>query len=376
MRLNFEYKNSRTQMTRGCFYVRLRGVLIQLQDIRKIQKLNDNPQLDRLLSGFGLTLPEETEDNLGIYEDGELIGCGFLKGNMLQGLAVSGKHQGSGLAVTLVTGLIKLAAAKGITYLRVISKPEMAGKLSDIGMRVVADASPHAVFLEYGEASINEQINHFKDLSADKEECCACVVVNCNPFTLGHRWLIETASQSSRWVWVIVVEEDRSEFLFSDRLQMVINGTKDLNNIEVISGGEYIISSTTFPAYFIKSVDLARAQASLDAAVFAKLIAPSLKIVKRFVGSEPQNATTNIYNQVLQEILPANGIEVVEIPRIELNGSVISASAVRACLVNGNFSAVREMVPESTWQYLHTEEMLAKIKERLNNTKKRVTSET
>jgi [citrate (pro-3S)-lyase] ligase len=325
-----------------------------LTGLQKIRELAGNPPLHALLADFDLTLPEDTDDNLGLYEDGKLIGCGFLKGNMLQGLAIDRDRQGEGLSAVLVTGLIRLAAQRGIRYLRIITKPSMAALLASLGMSVVADASPYAVFLEFGGSDARARMDEFRALSADKPDRAACLVMNCNPFTWGHRGLIERASGENPWVWVLVVEEDKSVFSFKDRLRLVREGTADLANVQVLPGGEYVISSLTFPAYFTRDAELAAAQGALDAAVFARLIAPALKVSRRYVGSEPLSPGTNLYNQALLERLPPAGVELIEVPRIESGGAAISASAVREALKNGDWERVRALTPDATWNFLGT----------------------
>ncbi|AEF84236.1 [citrate (pro-3S)-lyase] ligase [Treponema primitia ZAS-2] len=357
-----------------------------MTDLQKIRNPGTDPVLEKLLASFDLTLPEDTDDNLGLYENGALLGCGFLKGNMIQCLAIDKSRQREGLSAVLVTALIKLAAARGIHYLRVITKPSMAPLLSGLGLQKVADASPYAVFLEFGRPGSAERMAHFRALAAEvpftagKQECtvagkqgaelpaageqgCAefpsagkqgasCLVMNCNPFTLGHRWLIEQASRENPWVWVLAVEEDRSLFPFKDRLHLMEAGTGDLKNVRVIPGGEYVISSLTFPAYFTRNADLASAQGALDAAVFAALIAPALGVRRRYVGTEPLSLSTELYNQALRERLPQAGIELVELDRISRGGRVVSASAVREGIVKGDWDLVRDMVPDTTWEYL------------------------
>jgi [citrate (pro-3S)-lyase] ligase len=331
-------------------------------DIQKIRKLDTNPPLETLLAGFGLTMPKDTDDNLGLYDEGKLVGCGFLKGNMIQGLAIDRERQGEGLSATLVTGLINLAARRGIWYLRVITKPSMAPLLAGLGLRVVADASPYAVFLEFGRGGAETQRKYLLGLAAEvAQNRCAGLVMNCNPFTKGHRALIERASAENAWVWVLAVEEDKSVFPFRDRLRLMEEGTADLPNVRVIPGGEYVISSLTFPAYFTRDADLAAAQGALDAAVFAALIAPALTIRRRYVGDEPFSASTRLYNQALRERLPPAGVELIEMARQEAAGRVISASAVREALARGDWNQVREMVPDSTWNYLRSKEAGAVI---------------
>ena len=179
------------------------------------------------------------------------------------------------------------------------------------------------------------------------------IVMNCNPFTLGHRYLIEESAKKVDYLYIFVVEEDKSFFKFKDRIQLVKYGTQDIPNVTVVPSGKLIISSVTFPGYFLKdSPDCVSVDTSLDVDIFARYIATPLHITKRFVGEEPLDIVTRGYNESMKEILPRYGIEVDEIPRKEKKGDVISASRVRKALKQGNFDSIEELVPRTTFEYL------------------------
>lgn len=179
------------------------------------------------------------------------------------------------------------------------------------------------------------------------------IVMNCNPFTLGHRYLIEQALQQCDFLMIFLVEEDSSLFSFEDRLRLVEEGTADLSNVAIIPSGRFVISSLTFEDYFNKSeLQDKVVDTSLDVIVFAREIAPCLHISKRFAGEEPFDAVTRQYNETMRRILPEYGIEFLEIPRIEKEGEVISASKVRRLLEERDFHEIKRLVPESTYRYL------------------------
>jgi hypothetical protein len=180
------------------------------------------------------------------------------------------------------------------------------------------------------------------------------IVMNCNPFTLGHRYLIEYAASKVEKVYVFVVEEDLSVFPFADRIELIRQGTKDLANVLVIPSGKFIISSLTFPDYFIKGEILADAtvDTSIDLLAFACKIAPALGITTRFVGEEPLDHVTSQYNEQMQDMLPQFGVAVDIIPRKERDGGVISASRVRKLLDDGNWTEIAKLVPDTTFVYL------------------------
>ena len=196
-------------------------------------------------------------------------------------------------------------------------------------------------------------------------ERVASIVMNLNPFTLGHRSLIEKASKENDQVHIFIVREDRSIFPYDVRLELLRRGTEEFGNVTVHEGSEYIVSSTTFPTYFIKSKDeIPEIYARVDALVFAKYISKVLNVSKRYVGTEPLSKTTNMYNKVLKEALGEEGIEVIEVTRSEVEGRVISASYVRRYIREGRLEEAFKLLPETTIEFLRSDrgkEIIKKI---------------
>ena len=175
--------------------------------------------------------------------------------------------------------------------------------------------------------------------------------MNANPFTLGHQYLVEKAASENDILHLFIVSEDASLVPFSVRKKLVMEGTAHLKNIRYHDSGPYIISNATFPSYFQKDEQaVIESHAMLDLTVFTK-IAAALGINRRYVGEEPTSLVTGIYNQIMSEKLPENGIECVIVPRKENKGSVISASTVRQALKEENWPLLAELVPETTLNY-------------------------
>ena len=194
---------------------------------------------------------------------------------------------------------------------------------------------------------------YFKEFDSSKYKKIGSIVMNCNPFTNGHRHLIVEALQKVDFLIIFVVEEDRSVFSFAERFGMVYDGVADLNNVMVVPSGPFILAQTTFPEYFIKTADEDLIEnVENDIMLFAKHIAPHLNIRYRFVGEEPEDRVTNEYNLAMKRILPHNSIELIEIPRKRQNGKYISASFVRKCLESNDLNMISELVPESTMRIL------------------------
>ncbi len=201
---------------------------------------------------------------------------------------------------------------------------------------------------------VDEYIADIRDsLPALSNKTVGSIVMNCNPFTLGHQYLIEYAASRVDVLIIFVVEENKSFFKFEDRIELVKKGTKHISNVYVIPSGRMIISTVTFPGYFLKDTpDKANLDTSLDVMIFGKYIAPRLNIKLRFVGEEPLDIVTQGYNQNLKKVLPDYGINVIEIPRKTKGASVISASLVRKYLEDKRFDEIMELVPHTTYQYL------------------------
>ncbi|TXT46617.1 MAG: citrate (pro-3S)-lyase ligase [Spirochaetes bacterium] len=354
------------------------GNLFGLEE-RQIHGLSDLEARFRLLASRGLSAPVNEDLILGLFEGDILRATGSLVGESLQGIAVDRELEGSGGAAAIVSSLIKAGMELGRKHFFLFTKPHEARIFADLGFSPVASVAPGAsaarpwegqgvALLEWGEGSVDGWVR--QRATAD---CKAAgfararvggVVVNCNPFTLGHRALIEYAASQVDRLYVFVVQEDRSLFPFDVRIKLVREGTSDLANVRVMEGGPYIISQVTFPTYFLKPDKGGEVaillHASLDLAIFRARIAPGFGIGKRFVGTEPYCATTSAYNRLMKEILtspegegPALALE--EIPRFEKGGAPVSASVVRALIREGSLDKVAELVPAATFDWLNSD---------------------
>lgn len=173
--------------------------------------------------------------------------------------------------------------------------------------------------------------------------------MNCNPFTLGHRYLIEQAAKQVERLNVMVVREDCSLFAYTERKAMVEQGVADIENVSVIDGSDYAISRATFPTYFLKRLDdAADTQMLLDLDLFRRHIAPALGATVRFVGTEPTDQLTRRYNQLMHEALK----DVRETARLEKDGYAVSASRVRKAMEKGDMNTIRQLVPPTTLPYI------------------------
>ena len=314
-----------------------------------------------LIERNGLIFEEGFDEMCGIHENGELVAVGARSGNILKMLALEPSCQGGALLGEIVTALVSRGRAAGFESLFVYTKVENVISFEALNFTLLANQGK-VVLLEYGKGLKNWLTSQNSLL---REGVNGAVVVNCNPFTNGHRYLIENAARQVDNLYVFVVKEDRSTFPFDVRFRLVQEGVRDLGNVIVLDTSRYIVSGATFPTYFLKKDDpVARIQMELDVTLFSSKIAPYFSITRRFVGTEPYCKLTDGYNEAMKRILPVYGIELVIIERKLASSGVISASRVRELLGRNELESLAEFVPPTTFTYLVSEEA-ASIRERL-----------
>ena len=302
-----------------------------------------------LLRQAGLTPDMDWETTVLIWDEGDLVAAASRMGNLLKCIAVDDSHQGEGLTATLLTQLRQDAFQAGHSHLFLYTKPKNREMFSSLFFYPIAETAD-VLLMENKENGIEGFLETLPD------DLCGgtvgALVMNCNPFTKGHRYLIETAAKECLRVYVFVLSEDKSQFSAADRLEMVRRGTEDISNVKVLPTGPYLISSATFPTYFLKDREGAeQVHCLLDIEIFCNYYAPRLGISRRYVGTEPLSPMTAQYNEARKANLPQRGIALREIPRLEI-GVPVSASAVREALEKGDDETLRSMLPQTTYNYL------------------------
>lgn len=306
------------------------------------------------LRSFDLELDEDVEYAVGLFDDDEIVGCGAYSKNVLKCFAVKEELRGMNALNAIASHLINKEFERKVYHLFVYTKPFNIKFFQGMGFNVV-ESIDDVVLLENVKNGIDDYVISLNNDNGTRKNI-GSIVMNCNPFTLGHEYIIEYASNNCDLLHIFIVEEDKSLFPFEIRYELVKEGISKFNNVKLHKSGNYIISSTTFPAYFIKDkYKRTDVYAELDLNIFAKHIAPALNISKRFVGNEPYCQVTNQYNKLMKNILANYGIEVIEIERKDVNGNAISASAVRDHIKRfGVSEQLKELVPLSTYNFLES----------------------
>ncbi|HWP51298.1 MAG TPA: [citrate (pro-3S)-lyase] ligase [Clostridia bacterium] len=313
-------------------------------------------QVEAFLKPFALTADRLMERYIGVYRNDELVGGAGYGGDVIKCVAVDPRMRGEGIVNTLISQLLSELIAKGLTNIFLFTKPSNRVMFEDLAFHTII-CTDEVLLMETDAKAYPRYLRTLEVLRANDGGVCGAIVMNANPFTLGHRYLIEQASAACDRLFVLVVEEDRSMFPAEVRKRLIALGTADLKNVTVISGGRYVISGATFPTYFLKSADIATdAHARLDAMLFCTGIAPALGVTDRFVGEEPLDITTATYNKVLAGTLPAHNIKFHCIKRVEKEGAPISASRVRALIKQDKLTDTAALLPPTTYQFLCSDE--------------------
>jgi [citrate (pro-3S)-lyase] ligase len=352
---------------------------IENTDYRQESLDLESPFDVQLVSDFLTSLgfdykPEEVDYTMILHNlNDELIGTGSYQGNILKFVAVAPKYRETTAFAQVVT---HLNDALLINYQKVFvyTKPQNVVAFEGLGFKEVANALPLYSMLEFGYKSIDTFKKYLLSKKKESGGEVASLVMNCNPFTIGHKYLIERAAAENDLVYLFVVEEDKSAFPFDIRWRLIERGVEHKKNVILIKGGDYIVSSATFPSYFLKNENVSSIvmkQTELDIRIFAKHIAPVLGINKRYVGTENYCQTTASYNQTMKQILPEYGIDLIEIERKVVTGEdIISASKVRQAIKEGNVEEMMKYLPMTTVDYLISEES-REIREKIKSSASR-----
>lgn len=311
----------------------------------------------------------------------EMIAGGGLKGSVIKCVAVAEGHKGEAVANVIVSHLIAKANAEGCQCVKLYTKPDNRQLFESLSFRLIAE-SPNAILMETGVGGIEKYSEELRvkseELSVKSEELrvkseelrvkseelkndesvvsnarkpIGVIVMNANPFTLGHRFLVEQSSELVERLYVVVVREDCSMFSYNERKAMVSQGVRDIGNVVVVDGSDYAVSAATFPTYFLKQLsDATDTQIILDLDLYRRRIAPALGATIRFFGSEPTDPLTRRYNELMHQQLGEEHVH--EIQRKQQEGSAISASRVRKAMMEGCIWDAIQLVPPTTIPYI------------------------
>ena len=344
-------------------------------------------RIEQFLSDNGLRL-DDVDYYAALVDEttDEIVAGGGLKGGVIKCVAVADGHKGEAVANQIVSHLIAHANADGHQCVKLFTKPQNRQMFESMSFRLLAEA-PKAILMETGIGGIKRYCEELKrekgKVKSEKSNGklhhlnpstphpimpqSGIIIMNCNPFTLGHCYLIEQAAQQVDTLYILVVREDCSMFGYDERKAMIVRGVAHINNVVVCDGSEYSISATTFPTYFLKCLsDASDTQMTLDIDLYRRHIAPALGATVRFVGTEPDDPLTRRYNELMKSMLP----DVCEVARLQQSGVAVSASRVRKAIVENHLALAARLVPPTTVPYIVAHLATRALKAELNTTPK------
>lgn len=324
-------------------------------------------QVDRLLYDEGIQRDKNLDYICVMYDENyQVIATGSCFKNTLRCFAVRSDHQGEGLLNEIITHLLEFQLEQGNTHLFLYTKINTAPFFRDLGFYEIARVDNSTVFMENRKNGFG---NYLKGLISTKREGrSAAIVMNANPFTLGHQYLVECAAQEYDFVHVFVLSEDVSLVPYKIRKRLVEKGVSHLPNVICHESGPYMISNATFPSYFLKDEDeVIKTHARLDVEIFSR-IAVEMSIDCRYVGEEPFSRVTSLYNDIMHKELCKHGIGCRIIERKKEESEAISASMARQAIKDDNWSLFAKLVPVTTLEFFNSKEAVSVI-ERIKNKK-------
>lgn len=320
--------------------------------VRLINK-SDLKLARQLVEANGFHFEENYDVLFGVFESGDLIATAARDRNIFKMICIQDSWQGGSLLGELVTELLRSGAYLEIENYFIYTRPDRRFSFQQLNFNPLVTCQK-VCLLEYGNG-----LQHYlkRNHHLVREGRNGAVVVNCNPFTLGHQYLIEEAAARVDHLYVFIVREDSSLFPFEVRFQLVKAGTRHLKNVSLLDTSDYAVSHVTFPSYFLKGDDnVQQLQMELDLLLFAKEIAPFFHISQRFIGTEPYCRTTRVYSEAMHRVLAPFAIETVQMDRKQSAGIEISAYRVREALKNEAYESLKKLVPATTLDFLRSVE--------------------
>lgn len=309
-----------------------------------------------LLESQGLRFEDKVTYTLGFYDQDQLIATGSLYENVIKMIAVNQDYQGENLTSLVLTALVQKLQQQKIDKYFLFTTPKNKHIFQPYSLSLIIE-NDEIVLFENDVDTIETKLLSMKKTHKLKDMQTAAIVMNCNPVTYGHLFLIRKCSQENEQVIIFLVEENKSIFPFNIRYKLLKEATKIFTNVHVIPSTQYIISRATFPTYFLKELnDASQSFMKLDIGIFMKYFMPIFNIDKRYVGDEPLDKTTQAYNETMREMLKD---QLVIIKRLEHVGSVISASSVRNMAKHHDYEGLKDFVPKATYKYLISKKGMA-----------------
>lgn len=330
-----------------------------MYQIREVILETEQQDLKRFLKQNNLDYEMDITYSILIYDGQQIIATASLAHNIMKCFAVDKNYSGQNITGLMFHHLIEVLQSQDIGHYFVFTTPENEEIFKSFHMKRIV-RTMNTVLLEGGN-TITEALQDLKDKYDISNNKKAAIIMNANPMTNGHFYLVKEALKQYGELLIFVVSEDASSFPYEDRFAIIKEATKDLKGVTVLPSLSYLVSRITFPKYFLKEDQLIKDEQTLiDVLIYKEYYQKAFYIDKRFVGDEPYSPNTSKYNKVLKDHL---GIKVEIITRLEKDQTPISASHIRRLIKGNQIEKIKDLVPIATYQYLLSEKGQSVIKQ-------------
>lgn len=313
----------------------------ELDDVKNLLNQND------------LSFDDNVTQTVGIYDHDIMVATGSLDSNVIKMIAVDQNHQGENLTALILSHLMSILNERGIQKYFLFTTPKNKTFFLNFNFSIIYE-NESIVMMENKFDNIVERLTRMKQSLNLVRGTTAAIVMNCNPVTLGHLYLIEKCASQNDNVLIFLVEENKSVFPYEIRLDLLKKSTKHLQNVHILPSTPYIISTATFPTYFIKEKsERSLTYMNLDISIFQKYFIPIFSIDFRYVGSEPLDPATNAYNETMKKILKN---KIVVIDRLRNRQDVVSASLIRKLAKEKKYDLIKQYTPHATYKFLKSKQ--------------------
>ena len=153
------------------------------------------------LANAGLAPDDSVQQTVLVWDGDTLAATGSRQCNLLKCIAVAPGYQGEGLLATVLTALRQEAFKEGYQHLFLYTKPANGFLFAPLFFYTVAQTGD-VLLMEDRQNGIRDFLAPLPKTNAHQ---IGAAVMNCDPFTLGHRYLIETATKQCDHLYVFVL---------------------------------------------------------------------------------------------------------------------------------------------------------------------------
>ncbi|MBQ7263184.1 MAG: hypothetical protein IJR14_05630, partial [Synergistaceae bacterium] len=167
-----------------------------------------NEKVDSLLNDEGIRRDKNLDYTCAMFDENfKIIATGSCFGNTLRCMAVRREHQGEGLMNEIVTHLLQFQFLRGNFHLFLYTKCDSAKFFRDLGFYEIARIAGQVAFMENKRTGFQDYLRELERTKINAPSV-ASLVMNANPFTLGHQYLVERAAGENDVVHLFIVSED------------------------------------------------------------------------------------------------------------------------------------------------------------------------